>query len=440
MLEANIKIIRELKQFIALIATNPELLSKFSCSDKHFTRARKLPFEKLVLFILKLNKKTLSVELEQFFKDLSHPIDCSVSAFTQQRLKLAPVFFYYWNLVLLSSFYHYYADKVRKWKGYRIIAADGSNVSLINNIGLNNHFGGQRNGEGSFVAAKTFYHYDVLNELVLFSKIAPYREGEFAIACDAINTLDEDTVTIYDRYYSNYNTVALHMWQEQERKFVIRGNEQQNLIKTFIKSGVKSTIATMIPSPAAIIALKKRGFIVTKNTLLKVRLVRVELSQSVEVLITNLWEEDGFEATLFKDLYFLRWGIETNISIQKNILQLESFSGLTVLSVQQDFYATVLMVNLHSLLIKHAQQTVNNTMHNRKYPMKINKNKSIAKLKANLIDLFICNEAEALLQKLHAYFIRDILPVRKGRSFKRIRKNKQSNSKYKTFSNFKPSY
>jgi hypothetical protein len=41
---------------------------------------------------------------------------------------------------------------------------------------------------------------------------------------------------------------------------------------------------------------------------LTVRLVRVDLPESVEVLITNLWEEEGYANELFKDLYFMRWG------------------------------------------------------------------------------------------------------------------------------------
>ena len=47
-------------------------------------------------------------------------------------------------------------------------------------------------------------------------------------------------------------------------------------------------------------------------------------------------------------------GVETNISIQKNIMQIESFSGLTVNAVLQDFYATVMIANLHAVLIKDA--------------------------------------------------------------------------------------
>jgi hypothetical protein len=440
MLAVNVKIIKELKNFITIVSGNRDILEKFCVSERNFIRTRKLPFEKLALLITKLCKKTLSIELEKFFEEMGCSMNCSVSAFTQQRIKLEAVFFYFWNMVLLRSYYLYYGSKVRRWKGYRVIAADGSSISLVNNAVLSKHFGGQSNQQTDFVLAKTFYHYDVLNEMILLPQIKPYRYGELNMAYDAIDKIEEDMLTLYDRNFSNYKMVALHLWQEKERKFVIRAKETQNMIAAFIESAEPSSIVYMPPTAAAIAGMKKSGFIITKNDLLKVRLVRVELDKSIEVLITNLWEEDGHPCDEFKELYFLRWGVETNISVQKNILQLESFSGLTVHAVLQDFYATIMMANLHSVLIKDAQQTIENTTKHRKYPMKVNKNKSFGKLKVNLVSLFINNDIEAILLKLHDHFIKDIIPIRKGRSFKRIRKNIQSKSKHKTFTNFKPSY
>lgn len=438
--EANLKIIARLKRFITFVSTNRECLTKFCISDQDFVRNRKLPFSKLVLVIIKLCKKTLSIELENFFEEMGGDLPCSVSAFCQQRFKLKPAFFNCWNRLLQTSFYLHYGKGVKRWKDYRIVAGDGSSISLVNTPSLSNYFGGQSNQNTNFVLAKTFYYYDVLNELILLSQIKPYRCGELTMAYKAIDETQEDMLMIYDRNFSNYKMVALHMWQKKERKFVIRAKETQNIIKAFIKSGAHSSIVDMHPSPAAITGLKKSGFVITKDTLISIRLVRVELPGSIEVLITNLWEEDGHPIEEFKDLYFMRWQVETNISIQKNILQLESFSGLTAHAVLQDFYATVLMTNLHSILIKEAQQTVESTVKDRKYPVKINRNKSFGKLKRNLISLFTGHEPRIILQKLHDHFIKDILPVRKGRSFIRVRKNVKSKSKYKTFTNFKPAY
>ncbi|WP_096351507.1 transposase [Mucilaginibacter gotjawali] len=280
----------------------------------------------------------------------------------------------------------------------------------------------------------------MLNQLVLYSKIAPYRYGEVPMAYDATEELEEDMLAIYDRNFCSYKMFALHLWAEKEIKFVIRGKDNHSMVQEFVARGKQTEVIHLSPGKAAIEGLKESGFIITRQTLLKVRLVRVELEKTIEVLVTNLWAEDGFPNSDFKKLYFLRWGVETNISIQKNILQLEAFSGLTVESVEQDFYATVFTANLHSVLIKDAQQSIDENSKSRKYPMKVNRNKSIGKLKINLISLFTDNDVGRILNILHAHFIRDILPVRPNRSYERVRKNKQSKSKHRTFSNFKPSY
>jgi len=439
MIEANLSIIEELKKFLTTVANTKELLQHFRQSDKDFTRDRKLPFDKLVLLIAKLCKKTLSLEIERFFEELNVALPCSVSAFTQQRVKLNACFFYFWNIILCYSFYKHYGSQAKRWRGYRVIAADGSTVSLINTPALDNYFGGQINQHTSFVLGKTYFCYDVLNELILFPRLSPYRYSEVDMAYDSIDSLKGDMLMIYDRNFCNYKIVALHLWQEKEIKFVIRAKETHLIIRSFIKSGKSSDIVFLHPGPPAIEGLKKSGFIITKDTPLRVRLVRVQLPDTVEVLMTNLWEEEGHCADEFKDIYFMRWGIETNIGFQKNVLQLESFSGLTPHAVLQDFYATVFIANLHSLLIKDAQQTVDAITH-RKHPAKINKNKSFGRLKNKLVSLFISNDVKTILQSLHDCFIKDTVPIRKGRQFKRQRKNVQSKSKYRTFSNFKPSY
>jgi len=443
MLSVNVKIIEELKNFLLLVTEDQKLLSVFRSSEKDFTRNRKLPFEKLVLLIAKLCKKTLSVEIEQFFEQINIDLPCSVSAFSQQRMKLDGRFFYWWNVVLWQTFYAIGGVNIKRWKGYRVIAGDGSSVTLINNTSISSFFGGQNNQYNSYVGGRTYYAYDVLNGLILFSWIRPYRFAEVEMAYQTIQQLGtqgQDMLMIYDRNFCSYKMAALHLWEEQEVKFVIRAKENIKHISAFIKSGQASAIIELKPTPEAIKGLKSSGYIITCNTTIKVRLVRVELGHSVEVLMTNLWEEEGYTSDEFKEIYAMRWGIETNISLQKNILQLESFSGLTSKAVIQDFYATVFIANLHTLLIKPAQVTA--TLKTTKYQhnQKINNNKSFGYLKKFLVRLFIENETSAILETLHDLFIKNTLPIRKGRAFERTIKNKHSKSKFRTYSNFKPAY
>lgn len=440
MLSTNVKLLAELKQFLSLVSCTPELLALFKSHPQDFTRTRKLPFERLVLMISKLSKKSLSVELDTFFGEMGSDQQCSVSAFSQQRSKLNSLFFSCWNDVLCSSFYKYYSDKIERWKTFRVIAADGSTVNLVNNSALINYFGGQTNQYSSFTLAKAFFCYDVLNGMTISARLGQYRYSELDMAYDNIGKLQADMLMIYDRNFCNYKMVALHHFQEREIKFVIRAKESQNIIRAFIKSRKPSAVVWLTPSEQAVKAMRKSQFIITGSTKMRVRLVRVKLEDKIEVLMTNLWEEEGYDTSEFKALYFLRWGIETSISFQKNIMQLESFSGLTPTAVLQDFYAAVLVGNLHSLLIKEAQQTIQRTTTHRKHPMKVNNNKAYGKLKTVLIGLFNSNDPSTILKRLHDYFIRSPLPKRSGRSYPRVRVNVKSRNKHRTFTNYKPAY
>ena len=440
MFTTNLRIIDELKQFICLTIDNPEVLQSFTTSEKAFTRERKLTFSRVVLLIAKLCKKTLSVELDKFFEEIDFKIKCTVSAFSQQRKKLQSQFYKAWNEVLLLSYYYHYGKEVKRWKGYRLIAGDGSNVSLVNTPVLQEYFGGQSNQICSFVQAKTFYCYDILNGLIVSARMEPYRTGELPMAYANVDKLESDMLMIYDRNFFNFKMMALHLWHQPEIKFVIRAKELNDIVASFIESKACGAIVHLTITPSALAELPKSGYKVDKTTTIKIRLVRVELENSVEVLATNLWEEDGHPACQFKELYFERWGIETNIGLQKNIFRLESFSGLTVQSVLQDFHATVFTNNLHAVLIKDAQETIDHSETKKKYPLKINNNKSHGKLREFMIALFISKEPKIIMQILHNYFIRDPLPVIKGRTFPRVIKNKQSKSKHKTFMNYKPAF
>lgn len=443
MLRTNLKIISVLKEFLLLAANNNEYKNQFSFSKTDFTRKRKLTFDSLVLFILRLNKKTLSVELDNYFKELNKNIKCSVSAFCLQRTKLHPLFFYCWNQVLCSSFYSLLERKVKRWRGYRVVACDGSSISLVNRPSLQKYFGGQSNGSTSYVIAKTFYCFDALNELILHADMSPYRYSEFNMACDLIDSgkLESDMLLVFDRLYSGYNVVALLEYNENAVKYIIRVNDNYNYTKRFKKSKKQSDVIALMPTENSIRQLRKRGYIVKADMSIKVRLVKVKLpGNKVEVLMTNLFEEDGYASNEFKMLYSLRWKVESNIDFQKNILQLEAMSGLSPLTVMQDFYATIFVTNLHFLLIKQAQKTIDKTPDNKKYPMKVNNNKAAGKIKEFLIPLFISKNPIDILKALHDFFIRSPLPIRTNRSCPRIRINQQSKSKHRTFSNYKPAF
>ena len=72
-----------------------------------------------------------------------------------------------------------------------------------------------------------------------------------------------------------------------------------------------------------------------------------------ETLITNLDTADAsFEEC--KLLYFKRWNIEINYDDLKNKLEIENFTGDSVRVIEQDFFATLLLANIATLISEDA--------------------------------------------------------------------------------------
>lgn len=83
------------------------------------------------------------------------------------------------------------------------------------------------------------------------------------------------------------------------------------------------------------------------------RLLRIELeSGEVEILVSSLLDKKKYQHSCFKELYGKRWGCETQIEKFKNKLQLEIFTGHKPEAIYQDFFATLIVLNLHNLIVR----------------------------------------------------------------------------------------
>lgn len=90
---------------------------------KDFTRSRKLPFRKMVSFVLAMEGRSLTNEMLEYF-GCSADI-ASSSAFVQQRSKIsATAFSSLFDLFVKMS------DTPKLYKGLRLIAADGSDIHI----------------------------------------------------------------------------------------------------------------------------------------------------------------------------------------------------------------------------------------------------------------------------------------------------------------------
>jgi hypothetical protein len=126
----------------------------------------------------------------------------------------------------------------------------------------------------------------------------------------------------------------------------------------------------------------------------------------------------------FKGLYFKRWGIETKFDELKNKFQIENFSGVKPMIIEQDFYAIVLRSNIASIFEQEAQEELKekNEKKNLKYEYKINKNILVGKLKDSLIEMLLEQDGEKkglLYNRFINEVKRNVVPIIKERAFER---------------------
>ena len=138
-------------------------------------------------------------------------------------------------------------------------------------------------------------------------------------------------------------------------------------------------------------------------------------------------DERAFPACEFKELYHLRWGAEENYKRLKQWVEIENFSGKSVLSVKQDFYAKVLSTNLTAMVANAAQQQIDKTTAHRQHDYQVNFAQALSKMKNTVIQLllFSVRKLQAKLEALIDYIACTIEPIRRGRRYSR------SNSKSK---------
>ena len=115
---------RTLEKNINEISVHPELFVKNPGRD--FTRTRKLSFKQTIKAIVSMSGKSLRGEIMDYFNmDISAP---TVSAFVQQRNKIS----YHAFETLFHSFTNA-IDEQKLYRGYRLLAVDGSDLHTPTN-------------------------------------------------------------------------------------------------------------------------------------------------------------------------------------------------------------------------------------------------------------------------------------------------------------------
>ncbi len=439
----NVKIISEIKDFISKSAIDPDLRSIFISSPQAFSRTRKLGFERLIYLLLNFLKKSYSIEISKFYDEIeSQNMQVSKSAFCQQRMKVNALFFDCLNEVLVDSFYRNHSKEIKRWKGFRLIAIDGSTTHFSDKADVAEHFGLHYNQNKGVPMGQIVSAFDVLNQISIRSDLFPTKMSEQKIAQRWLPYYDQDMLLIYDRGYPGFISIFLHQNKEAPQPFLMRCPVKfTHEIKDFLASDKHDIISVLRSNQYSSKELLKQGYIVPVGSTVEIRLIKVILDDGTpEILVTNLMDSQLYPTSVFKELYFKRWAVETRFNTIKNQLQMEAYSGQKTITIMQDFYITFFLANLQEIIAKPCENQIKSIDKKRKYRYRINRNIAFGLMKNRIIHLFISRTPEQILSDLENLFMLNIEPVRPNRKYERNLRANGLKSKYSALTNYKRAF
>ena len=365
----------KLENVIKEMATHIEDFSKNP--DKDFKRNRKLPFEKLIHLMLCMRGNSLNKELYDYFKDDEL---LTTSAFIQQRDKLLPEAMKY----LFYKFNESCKDK-NTYDGYYLYAADGSAVNIPLNKESDTYC--SWNGEKGYNQIHLNALYDVLNKTYVDCLLQPkpvFDEREALTQIINNRKFAKPTIIIADRGYGAYNLFeTINRKDNLDYVFRVKNDfltELKNLpmreLDTTISFELRTTctkedkelfekgLAKKVRGPSTKGKEKQRITWTFESPFqMKLRVVRFKISDDTyETIITSL-NRFRFPLQKIKEIYHLRWGIETSFRELKYALGLINFHSKKENFIIQEIYAKLIMYNFceritKSIVIKQSDKRI----------------------------------------------------------------------------------
>lgn len=398
------------------------LFTKNPASD--FSRTKKWSFSEMMKFIMAMEGKALKDELLEYF-DFSKNTPSSAS-FNQRRAQILPEAFEF----LFNEFTHV-VSKPKLYQGYRLLACDGSDLNIAHNPNDEaTYFQSLADSKG-FNQIHLNALYDLRTKTYIDAIIQPSRkENEYKAMCDMVDRYDSENKTIFiaDRGYENYNIFA-HI-SEKHQFYLIR-------VKDLYSNGIVASAKTLLPKSKEsfdetisitltrkqtkeVKAAPEKYRIIMKVTpfdyldlydnkfyKMNMRIVRFPISEnSYECIITNLPETE-FPSEKIKELYHMRWGIETSFRELKYAVGLVNFHAKKLDYIKQEVWARIILYNFCEEITMHT--IVKQSSRHRKHFYQLNYTRAI-----HICRYFLTIKREAP-PDVEYLISKELLPVRLGR-------------------------
>ena len=389
--------------------------------QKDFSRNRKLSLEKTTRLLLSLSGQSTQDDLLDFYGHTEETP--TVSALTQQRDKILPTYF----PEILKRFNNQYPGKAR-YKGYRLLACDGSDINIFRNPDDPTSYYRNSVNDKGFNELHIDALYDICNRTYRALNITGrHTQNEQRAMVDFMKGYcsNDNSIFIADRNYECWNIFA-HA-EKLGLKYVIRAKDitsngilhtfhiKQNVGETDMELSINLTRLKRCIDKKHPEKFRLMGTNVTFDFIppgeegifsIKFRLVRILIGKGkYEAILTNLSSSE-FSMQEIRELYSMRWGIETSFRELKHALSLNKLHSKKVDHIHQEIYAKAIMYNFCSIITMHVAEKKKK----KKHTYQINFSRAIKECRHFLM----CKwndppDVESVIKKY-------MLPIRPGRS------------------------
>ena len=383
-------------------------IEKYVLGENKFIRDSKFSFKDYVTFLC-FNKGTSNqADLEDFIEDnfTTDIQQITRQAFSKQRTFINPlVFKEISKQYLLEINYHKNYDFFKSYKGFRLFGGDGSDFEIPDFEEVRKEFQIKNTEKYRKPAQAKFSSImDLLNGFILDGIIGNYKQAELPLMHQNLENIQEliipeKSIFIFDRGYNAMELYAHIM--SMSSYFIVRLKD-----KSYIDDRYKIT-----ENDAEIeLELTKQRLKkfhnkdlkekYSKEKHLKLRILTINLeNESKEYLLTNILDKN-FTMEDFKELYNLRWGIETNYNTMKNRLNIENYTGKRKITIEQDIYSKFIKYNIFQYYKNYFNLLINRVKRQKgiKQEYKVDQAHLIRKLKKYL-PIMILNPTKEIIRR-----------------------------------------
>lgn len=352
----------------------------------------------------------------------------SEEAFVQARQRM-PLGFWLTLTGLLAERFTKEQEQWVMWKGFRLLAMDGTTINLPNWSALRKHYGAAKNGRGSSrVQARMVMLQMPLARLPVRYEVVPLNVGECTVAERLTEFMQAGDLVLLDRGFWSYGL----FWQIQQRQavFGIRLSRSPKL-RTLRRLGPGDRLVTWQPAATSIRRCQQKGYAVPKSMCLRVVDYRIKGFRPSAV-VTNMldpqriasadWvrlttQTEPGDQRLGVGLYHRRWEIETTFRELKVTQGMEgNLRSRTPQGIEYEIAGHVLLYLLIRWLMAEAA-----TKHGQD-PLRLSFSAALHTFEDMRVQLITSSESHVrhvLLPRLLQRIANNVVPERPGRHYPR---------------------